>query len=161
MSVCDHHDFTMAIFILPPGSRLPLHDHAGMYVASRVIWGALEVQSYDVMENNKLNVNSLLMPGGGSSLTVAQRKPTEVLHAGEMRMLTPTSGNVHEFSAQEWTAVFDVMVPPYDEEDGRGCNYFTCISDIDDVAQFVNHPGENDVLLLVSYLQLRFSLSRT
>lgn len=104
----------MAVFILPPGSAIPLHDHVNMFVISRVLWGRLEVREYD------------LLPRGwnGGGRRVALRMEPSFTEEGETRVLTPTKGNLHSFHASEWTAVFDVLVPPYDPEEGRDCRYY-------------------------------------
>lgn len=130
VTVCERPEFTMAVFILSPGATIPLHDHAHMYVVSRVLWGALEIASYDVVDRD---VNQIVTPqlGLGENSTrepvhvvQARRKPCDFVGAGEVRALTPHVGNVHSFHAREWTAVFDVLVPPYNENAGRSCTYF-------------------------------------
>ncbi|KAL9185463.1 hypothetical protein ACHAXT_003240 [Thalassiosira profunda] len=44
--------FSAGIFVFPPGAEIPLHDHPEMVVLSRVLYGELQVQSYDVMREN-------------------------------------------------------------------------------------------------------------
>lgn len=39
----------MSVFILPAGTAIPLHDHPGMTVVTKVLWGTLHVKSYDLV----------------------------------------------------------------------------------------------------------------
>lgn len=107
----------MAVFVLPPGSAIPLHDHADMFVISRVLWGRLEVREYDLLTKRWSTDEGL----------VALRGETSFTEEGETRALTPTKGNLHSFHASDWTAVFDVLVPPYDPQDGRDCRYYEVV----------------------------------
>lgn len=110
--VGDSPSVSMAVFVLPPGGCIPLHDHPDMYVFSKVLFGALGVESYDVLARE------------AKAGVVGRRRPDETEAAGGVRVLTPTRGNVHCFRAREWTAVFDVVLPPYDAGEGRDCTYW-------------------------------------
>lgn len=100
---------TLAVFVLPAGGRIPLHDHPNMTVFSKVLWGKLRVDSFDSLGDERV-----------------ARTPSAVLAAGETRVLTPIEGNFHSFSAaaDEPVAVLDVVVPPYDNAHGRPCTYY-------------------------------------
>lgn len=41
--------YSAGIFVFPPNTCIPLHDHPDMVVISRVLYGELKVQSYDVL----------------------------------------------------------------------------------------------------------------
>ena len=43
------HKYSLGIFVFPPNARMPLHDHPNMIVTSRVLYGELQVQSYDIV----------------------------------------------------------------------------------------------------------------
>jgi predicted metal-dependent enzyme (double-stranded beta helix superfamily) len=47
VDVLDTPTFTIGIFILPKGRSLPLHDHPGMTVLSKVLYGSLLVSRFD------------------------------------------------------------------------------------------------------------------
>jgi len=45
------HRYSVGIFVFPPNAEIPLHDHPDMVVLSRVLYGELQVQSYDVLSD--------------------------------------------------------------------------------------------------------------
>ncbi len=50
LEIFDDPSLTMGIFCFPSGASIPLHDHPGMNVLSRLLFGTMEVQSYDWVE---------------------------------------------------------------------------------------------------------------
>lgn len=118
VSVEDNPLFTIAVFVLPTGVALPIHDHPAMSVVSSVLWGTLEVTSYDRLSAT---------PSDPSAQFLALTRPPDVLHSGDLRTLSPDAGNIHQFRARAPTAVFDVLVPPYDTSAGRPCNYYRVV----------------------------------
>lgn len=56
----------MSVFILPAGTAIPLHDHPGMTVVTKVLWGTLHVKSYDLVRPRG-SAGRLLLPGGGGA----------------------------------------------------------------------------------------------
>lgn len=111
IDVMENDSVTMAIFVIPPGGQMPVHNHPGMYVVSRVLWGCMDVHEFQVVAKTN----------GG---LLADAMPIIVMNEGDTRAITPTQSNIHQFKAREWTAVFDVLVPPYEPRRGRDCNYF-------------------------------------
>jgi len=108
-------DMTLAIFILRAGARIPLHDHPGMHVYGRLLFGSMRVLSFD------------LEPSSGRRRRVlkASLRSDEVIGpAPTTYWLGPSAGNLHELEAIEDCAFFDVLAPPYDPYFGRNCNYY-------------------------------------
>lgn len=106
----------MSIFLIPPSAAIPIHNHPSMFVFSRVLFGKLEVDEYEVEE-------------GASKGLLPAHKTTSTSAAGDVRMLTPRRGNIHSFRAVDWTAVFDVAVPPYSDSYSGSCRYFAPFQD--------------------------------
>lgn len=52
------HKFSAGIFVFPPNAEIPLHDHPDMVVLSRVLYGDLRVQSFDVLPDNNDSTNT-------------------------------------------------------------------------------------------------------
>lgn len=123
---------TMAVFVMPPGAEIPLHDHTHMCVVSHVLWGELEVQSYDVLPSMV-----------GFDRLRAVKRQVDIIEEGGECSLTPVLGNIHSFRAREWTAVFDVLVPPYNAEEDRECRYFMV-----DGGEWERGKGGEDVVFL-------------
>ena len=111
LGIVEHADYAIAAFVLAPHARIPLHDHPGMTVLSKVVRGSLRVTSFDVGADGK-----------------ARRSISLMTSADGPAALFPSVNNVHEFQAGAGGAVvLDVIVPPYDEDAGRACHYFEAV----------------------------------
>ncbi|KAL7570921.1 hypothetical protein ACA910_002554 [Epithemia clementina (nom. ined.)] len=185
--------YSVGIFIFPPLAKMPLHDHPGMCVLSRLLYGSLERTSLDLSREDGHKSSKFNFPrafSGKSSeekavkrlkasedaeharrsglldslwlrmswrKTItdegddddddddvqhqqqslpkpnnlpkgsrrAYRKRVDKLEAPQCTILYPWEGNLHQFMAgPHGAAVLDVLVPPYDAQHERDCNYY-------------------------------------
>ncbi|TKY46322.1 Plant cysteine oxidase 2 [Spatholobus suberectus] len=115
-------NFSLCIFFLPAKGVIPLHNHPGMTVFSKLLLGQMHIKSYDWVDP-EVSYNLLHQP---SQLRLASLKANDVFTAPcDTSVLYPKSrGNIHEFTAITPCAVLDVLGPPYSKEDGRDCSYY-------------------------------------
>ena len=111
-------DLSIGIFLLPKGAALPLHDHPGMAVLSKLLSGRLRVTSYDRPASDARGPRLRCAPPTTRTLAA----PCAPLRLG------PVTGNIHAFEALDDCAIFDVLTPPYDDFAGRSCHYYEVAS---------------------------------
>nr|XP_023877171.1 plant cysteine oxidase 2-like [Quercus suber] len=116
---CDN--FSLCLFFLPATGVIPLHNHPGMTVFSKLLLGTMHIKSYDLVDPINLDGS---VPS--SQLRLAKLKADRVFEAPcDTSVLYPTTGgNIHAFTAITPCAVLDVIGPPYSKEDGRDCSYY-------------------------------------
>jgi len=126
----------MGIFCMPPSSVIPLHNHPGMTVLSKLLYGRLHAESYDWINvpdhpSDQLQVIlDLHVPWCKPCPLKFAARPAKLVRdcemtAPETTILYPNrGGNIHTFRAITPCALFDVLSPPYSAEDGRHCSYF-------------------------------------
>ncbi len=106
--------FSVGVFVLPRGAYLPLHDHFGMVVVSRVLWGSLLMRALDFYSPSSTDYQAIEHSHreGGWAQTVVERCERR---AGDTWALYPKSGgNVHEIVAlDEPCGMLDIILPPY------------------------------------------------
>ncbi|KAG6528936.1 hypothetical protein ZIOFF_011128 [Zingiber officinale] len=112
---CDN--FSICVFFLPRAAVIPLHDHPGMTVFSKLLLGTMHIKSYDWLD----------------PVTSSDRymRPAELIVDSDFTapckasVLYPaTGGNIHAFTAITPCVVLDVLGPPYTKEDGRDITYY-------------------------------------
>ncbi|ESN97893.1 hypothetical protein HELRODRAFT_124593, partial [Helobdella robusta] len=122
IDVWKDENFTMGVFVLKPGSKIPLHDHPQMYGLIKVIYGSCAVKSFSIKKTSN-----------GSSVDLSFQTPIQVCRhptvnattSSDVITLTPDVANFHEISTLETPiAFFDVLFPPYNDEEERSCNYY-------------------------------------
>eukprot|EP00930_Biecheleria_cincta_P048565 TRINITY_DN33851_c0_g1_i1.p1 TRINITY_DN33851_c0_g1~~TRINITY_DN33851_c0_g1_i1.p1 ORF type:complete len:277 (-),score=35.89 TRINITY_DN33851_c0_g1_i1:28-858(-) len=114
-------DMTLAIFLLRAGARIPLHDHPGMTVFGRLLFGQMRSRSFDFESS------------GDQAVLHADKTlgPLPVTYS-----LGPAQGNIHELEAISDCAFFDLLAPSYDFARGRPCNYYKVHSSGDSDERF-------------------------
>lgn len=115
-------NFSLCIFFLPVGAVIPLHNHPGMTVFSKLLLGTMHIKAYDWVDP----VDSSSNDKPSSKLRLARLKADDVFTAPcDSSVLYPASGgNIHAFTAITPCAVLDVLGPPYSKEDGRDGSYY-------------------------------------
>ncbi|XP_019198092.1 PREDICTED: plant cysteine oxidase 2-like [Ipomoea nil] len=116
---CDQ--FSIGIFCLPACGVIPLHDHPGMTVLSKLLFGSMHLQSFDWVE---IMPSSIKQPQPGRRL--AKVKVDADLSAPcDVSVLFPAAGgNMHCFRALTPCAILDVLGPPYSQAQARNCTYY-------------------------------------
>ncbi|KAL8137321.1 hypothetical protein V2J09_003322 [Rumex salicifolius] len=122
--------FSIGIFCLPPSGVLPLHNHPGMTVFSKLLFGTMHIKSYDWVTD----ITPKVTPKAGDSEDINGATTTRLAKLkvdsdftapGNTSVLYPNDGgNMHCFTAVTPCAVLDVLTPPYSDPDGRHCTYY-------------------------------------
>ncbi len=153
MGIQNNENFEMAIFILPKGAILPLHDHPNMTVLSKILLGRLHLQGFSRnIENNNyyvfMNNNE---QSNSNVLQINQQIQTSITENCEKSIsdsawyLSPSNSNIHQFVALETCVIFDVLVPPYCFPN-RPCNYYAFENETDKVLNI----NDNVLLKVIS-----------
>ncbi|XP_020686932.1 plant cysteine oxidase 2, partial [Dendrobium catenatum] len=119
---CD--EFSIGIFCLPPNAVIPLHNHPGMTVFSKILFGSMHIKSFDwvAVSQDSIEPCRVVLPSGER---LAKVKTDAVFTAPcETSILYPSSGgNMHCFTAKTACAFLDVLGPPYSSPE-RNCTYY-------------------------------------
>lgn len=123
LHIHDEEAFSIGIFVLPPKAQLPLHDHPGMSVLSRILYGGLTVRSFDFLGDPSEDAQRMAEETG-CKWAVARNEA--ILTGPSTTALYPDWGNIHEFTAHDahGCAIFDILTPPYNASLGRDCTYY-------------------------------------
>jgi hypothetical protein len=135
--------FSMGIFCLPTSATIPLHNHPGMTVLSRLLYGSMHVRAYDWVDPDDERRNSDPSLPRQARLVVdhvlSDPASTEVLYP-------MSGGNIHAFTAVTPCAVLDVLAPPYSSSTGRHCTYYRTTANTGVAGGFRQTDGESDEL---------------
>ena len=100
-----------------------------MCVASKVLYGELHVRCFDTVEE--------ILTG----VFTARETRREAYQAPSITLLFPNYCNIHSFEAgAEGCAVLDILLPPYDANQGRQCTYYADFSYVVDSSLMVLSP---------------------
>ncbi|CAL9775405.1 unnamed protein product [Musa acuminata subsp. burmannicoides] len=116
---CDN--FSISIFFLPPRAIIPLHNHPGMTVFSKLLAGSVHIKSYDWLDPGTSNSSKPSPKLRLAKLVV----DSDFTAPCDTSILYPTTGgNIHTFTAITACAVLDVQGPPYSKEEDRDITYY-------------------------------------
>ncbi|XP_010267114.1 PREDICTED: plant cysteine oxidase 1-like [Nelumbo nucifera] len=118
--IYESDDFSIGIFCFPAGSSLPLHDHPGMTVLSKVLYGSVYCKAYDWLKVDTANCRMIGLASTVMEGIIKAPKQASVL-------FPRSGGNIHSFTALTPCAILDVLSPPYSDEFGRPSTYFSDI----------------------------------
>ncbi|XP_042478599.1 plant cysteine oxidase 2-like isoform X2 [Macadamia integrifolia] len=124
---CDR--FSIGIFCLPQSGVIPLHNHPGMTVFSKLLFGSMHIKSYDwvtnASNNTKENLNPLHYQPTGIRLAKMKNNSVFTPRCNTSILYPTAGGNMHCFTAVTPCAVLDVLGPPYSDPQGRHCTYYS------------------------------------
>lgn len=101
-----------SLFLLAPGGAIPPHDHPGMTVLTRVLYGRARVRAWDWLA---------APPAPGEAAAARLALDAELSPSSPVLWTRPDSMNVHSIEALAPLAFVDVLVPWYSPE--RRCSY--------------------------------------
>ena len=120
--------FTMGVFRFPENGTIPLHDHPGMTVVSKLLYGRVRVRSYDWAKTEDEDSGVVVHRDADVSTRVPRLArlvaDREIQSPIPPLSLYPSDANVHTFHASTDAALLDVLAPPYAVGNGRDCHYF-------------------------------------
>ncbi|KAE8655778.1 Plant cysteine oxidase 2 [Hibiscus syriacus] len=112
--------FSIGIFCLPRSGVLPLHNHPGMTVFSKLLLGTMHIKSYDWL------VDPSQTPRHQEVHLAKVKVDADLTAPCKTSILYPADGgNMHCFTAVTAWAVLDVLGPPYSDPEGRHCTYYS------------------------------------
>ncbi|XP_057951198.1 plant cysteine oxidase 2-like [Malania oleifera] len=114
--------FSMGIFCLPPSGVIPLHNHPGMTVFGKLLFGSMHVKSYDWVHANISSSTYSRQPG--LRLAKVQVDSQFTAPCSPSILYPAEGGNMHCFTALTSCAILDVLGPPYSDSQGRPCTYY-------------------------------------
>jgi cysteamine dioxygenase len=139
----------MGVFRFPENGTIPLHDHPGMTVVSKLLYGRVRVLSYDWAEAES--------PSTPRVPRRARLVADRIIQAPIQPLsLYPDDANVHMFHALTPAALLDVLAPPYAVGEGRDCHYFAKVP----LGPNGEACGENEAWLLETECPESFEVNR-
>jgi hypothetical protein len=120
-------NFTAGVFLVPKGNSLPLHNHPNMIVCTKLLFGKILIKNYDRINSNNDNNNNNF----DNDFFKVKEKEKILLEINDISILTPFENNIHSIHALEDSAFFDIILPAYDDESGRECDYYKIINKFD------------------------------
>ncbi|XP_059303915.1 plant cysteine oxidase 2-like [Lycium ferocissimum] len=116
--------FSIGIFCLPPSGVIPLHNHPGMTVFSKLLLGTMHAKSYDWVQNRDQFNQSGRQQESGMRLAKVHVDADFTAPCNASVLFPDSGGNMHCFKALTPCILLDVLGPPYSEAEGRHCTYY-------------------------------------
>ncbi|GJM96059.1 hypothetical protein PR202_ga12865 [Eleusine coracana subsp. coracana] len=115
---------TITVFFLPPGAAMPLHNHPGLTVFSKLLLGSAHVVAYDWVRPS-----AYAGSGSGSTMTMLAEKALDqefTAACGAWVLFPDSCGNMHRFVAGEDgpCAFLDVVTPSYSPAKQGPCSFY-------------------------------------
>ena len=132
-------EYSIGAFVFDASQTMPLHNHPGMTVFMRALFGSATVTSYDLVSCVDASGGSVESHLSAANAMEGRGRAFDAKFAGRVRlaggdgvsaassstiMLTPTRANVHTITAMTACAILEVQTPPYAVGHGRDCHYF-------------------------------------
>ena len=132
-------EYSIGAFVFDASQTMPLHNHPGMTVFMRALFGSANVTSYDLVSCVDASGGSVESHLSAANAMEGRGRAFDAKFAGRVRlaggddvsaassstiMLTPTRANVHTITAMTACAILEVQTPPYAVGHGRDCHYF-------------------------------------
>lgn len=108
-----------AVFLLPAGHRIPIHDHPEMTVLLKVLWGHMEIRAFDWATGDDMQ---------GLARVVQEEM---IDGASDTQVVRPSFANLHELKAHSDVAFLDIFSPYYCDQSGRPCHYYRAQEDLE------------------------------
>ena len=134
--------FHASVFGLRAGETIPLHDHPGLDVITKVLRGRIRVQTFEWID--------------ATSLTARACGELVIGDADDALVLRKSPGTLHTVTAIEATAFLDLFAPYYDDVT-RPCRYYA-IERSSANGDIADGNMEGIQLRLVSWEEARSSL---
>lgn len=131
LHLCECDKFSIGIFCLPPSGVIPLHNHPGMTVFGKLLFGTMHIKSYDWVDDgplmtttNAVSSKADVIQPAGVRLAKVKVNSDFTAPCGTSILYPADGGNMHCFTAMTPCAVLDVLGPPYCDPEGRHCQYY-------------------------------------
>lgn len=148
-NIVDDKDISIGIFCLAQGASLKLHDHPNMLVLSKILHGAVHSRSMDLVDRSvQFELPKMLFQEDDPVVVGTKLEATVafdgVLKKEDISYLNPEMKNVHSFKALEDTAILDILIPNYDDEN-RFCNFYLEVNEENEeikLDEIINHKAK-------------------